>query len=631
MEKACSKKTNQKIDLRKLIMVEVSKLYVSEIIKNQATTNIGTAGSVSHGKSTLIYCLTGTKTQKFKQEQIRNITVKLGYSGAKIFYDSETGKTITVPSKLAKGKDTYFDEASGKNMVLTRHVSFVDCPGHDAYMSTMITGSTIMDHVFFVIAANESVPQPQTFEHLLALKHADIKDYLVIHNKMDLLRKHDVLEHKKELDDFLYGSPASDSQIIPISAESHQNIDKICNYLQSSPPCRNIDTSITKMIIVRSFNQNRPNTKISELKGAVVGGTIMSGVISIGDLIEIRPGVIIGDTIRPLYSKVTSLECDGVELEYAVPGGLIAVGLELDAGLSSSDRLEGFQLGHIGSMSEVANSVSGKFKKIKKPGAKNTSLMKGEIIQLVSNGAMTVKGTVTMYKKKKISIQLTYPICVDLNDKIVIMKSTDESSWELHGTIDVDNFDLSLTFDKSNEPEMPLYKTYKIINDLVEIEKYNFPPYEEMLSGVSLRDNDYHPPSIKLYDPVISYHTIYTHFHNAVISSNESKCYLDCINLRPKTKDNVTDSKAIDLKLLICDFFKKELSATVSFNGENHMIISGRHNPNKIKLAMKKLPDKYFRCKSCDSISCYIEKTPTGSLYRKVCTNCPTQTNISSL
>jgi translation initiation factor 2 subunit 3 len=621
------------------------ELKTSEIIKNQATINIGTAGSVAHGKSSLVRCITGMHTQKFKEELLRNITIKLGYSGAKIYYDPETGYSVAVPSNVKN----CVHPKTGKDMVLVRHISFVDCPGHDAYMSTMITGSTIMDHVFFVVAADkpridkhEYVPIPvQTYEHLGALMYSGVNNYLIIHNKIDLLKKREALDHKIELDKFMAGSPADGSIIIPISAENNENIDKICKFLQSVPVIKQ-ESNKCIMTIVRSFNPNRPNTKISKLTGAVVGGTITSGILAVGDLIEIRPGVISNGKLKPLFSKVVRLECDGNQLEYAVPGGLVAVGLELDAGLSSADRLVGFQLGHIGSMSDVADRISGKYKKIQTPGVKKQNLINNEQVKIVSKGAMTLLATVIMCKKKMIELKTETPFCVDIDDTIVIMRKNKQlraSTWKLHSIVVVQKSSLSIPIEAPSS-FIPEYNSYKIINDIPEMKGDEVPSYNTMLESITVRNDTHSNKIIELDVPELSYHTRYTHFMNAVTGDTS---FMNSINMRP---DNAT-GEPIDLKQLIAKFFRSELATVINFNVSDHMIITGKHKSVRIKTVMQKLANKYFRCDNCNSISCYIEKLTKGSetgagagagggtgcakvyCFRKICCSCPSRMNCT--
>ena len=113
------------------------------------------------------------------------------------------------------------------------------------------------------------------------------------------------------------------------------------------------------MIVIRSFDVNKPGEDCENLKGGVAGGTILKGVLRVGDEIEIRPGIIRRDpksgqtSWSQITSKVTSIKTDGNHLMYAVPGGLIGVGLQVDPCMTMKDKLVGQIIGHPGKMHEV--------------------------------------------------------------------------------------------------------------------------------------------------------------------------------------------------------------------------------------------------------------------------------------
>merc|ERR1712216_1055861 len=153
-----------------------------EIINGQATINIGTIGHVASGKSTVVRTITGVQTVRFKNELERNITIKLGYANAKVYkcIDPTCPRPSCYKSFGSSKEDTPIcDECKigGGNgeMKLLRHVSFVDCPGHDILMATMLNGAAVMDAALLLVAGNESCPQPQTSEHLAAVEIMQLK------------------------------------------------------------------------------------------------------------------------------------------------------------------------------------------------------------------------------------------------------------------------------------------------------------------------------------------------------------------------------------------------------------------------------------------------------------------------
>ena len=146
----------------------------------QPCVNIGTAGHVDHGKTTLIQALTGSWTSVHSQELKRGITIRVGYSDA-AFYKCDSCEEPLGFSTTPKCNNC------GKDSELTRVVSFVDSPGHESLMANMLSGSALMDGALLMVAANEKVPKPQTKEHLLALQTLGIQQIVVVQNKVDLL------------------------------------------------------------------------------------------------------------------------------------------------------------------------------------------------------------------------------------------------------------------------------------------------------------------------------------------------------------------------------------------------------------------------------------------------------------
>ena len=121
----------------------------------------GTIGHVAHGKSTVVKAISGVQTVRFKNELERNITIKLGYANAKIYRCPSCERPARYRAYGSSKEDAPPCEHCGGPMGLVRHVSFVDCPGHDILMATMLNGAAVMDGALLLIASNESCPQPQ--------------------------------------------------------------------------------------------------------------------------------------------------------------------------------------------------------------------------------------------------------------------------------------------------------------------------------------------------------------------------------------------------------------------------------------------------------------------------------------
>ncbi|ORY62334.1 elongation factor Tu GTP binding domain-containing protein [Pseudomassariella vexata] len=421
-----------------------------EIIARQATINIGTIGHVAHGKSTVVKAISGVQTVRFKNELIRNITIKLGYANAKIYKcDNEEcprpGCYRSYKSEKEVDPPCEREGCSGKYRLL-RHVSFVDCPGHDILMSTMLSGAAVMDAALLLIAGNETVPQPQTSEHLAAIEIMKLDKIIILQNKVDLMREEAAQQHYQSILKFVRGTPASKSPIIPISAQLKFNIDAVNDAIVNTIPIPPRDFTIEPhMMVIRSFDVNKPGAEIDELKGGVAGGSILHGVLRLGDEIEIRPGIVTRDDkgnlqCKPIVSRIVSLNSEFNDLKYAVPGGLIGVGTRIDPTLCRADRLVGFVLGLKGRLPSIYSEIEVNFYLLKRllgvrtadgKQAKVAKLTKNEIL-MVNIGSTSTGAKVAAIKQDAAKLILTSPACTNLGEKIALSRRI-EKHWRLIG------------------------------------------------------------------------------------------------------------------------------------------------------------------------------------------------------
>jgi translation initiation factor 2 subunit 3 len=140
---------------------------------------------------------------------VRNITIKLGYANAKIYKcQNPNCHRPQCYAAFGSGKPDEIpcvNEGCGGTMKLQRHVSFVDCPGHDILMATMLNGAAVMDAALLLIAGNEPCPQPQTSEHLAAVEIMKLKHIIILQNKIDLVKEAQALAQHKEIKRFVEG------------------------------------------------------------------------------------------------------------------------------------------------------------------------------------------------------------------------------------------------------------------------------------------------------------------------------------------------------------------------------------------------------------------------------------------
>ena len=141
----------------------------TKTLPKQPEVNIGTIGHVDHGKTTLVQALTGMWASRHSEELKRGITIKLGYADMPIY---------KCPKCQAPSNYTHkpYCPKCNSEAEFVRAVSFVDAPGHEALMATMLSGAAIMDGAILVIAADEPCPQTQTREHLAAAEVSGVKN-----------------------------------------------------------------------------------------------------------------------------------------------------------------------------------------------------------------------------------------------------------------------------------------------------------------------------------------------------------------------------------------------------------------------------------------------------------------------
>mmetsp|Transcript_21820 Transcript_21820/g.39781 ORF Transcript_21820/g.39781 Transcript_21820/m.39781 type:complete len:433 (+) Transcript_21820:88-1386(+) len=417
-------------------------------MNKQATINIGTIGHVSHGKSTLVGAISGVRTQRHSQERIRNITIKLGYANAKIFKCLCPSPSCYQSFGSEKEENPICPNCNSI-MVLQRHVSFVDCPGHDILMATMLNGAAVMDAALLLIASNESCPQPQTSEHLAALEIMNLSNIIIMQNKVDLLENEEVaLSHYEQIKAYIARTCAANAPIVPISAQLKLNIEYarqlICTHIPV--PMRDF-TSSPRMIVIRSFDVNKPGEEVANLKGGVAGGSILRGVLRIGDVIEIRPGIItmISEgtmACTPIRSRIESLKAELNQLQIAVPGGLIGVGLKVDPSITRSDNLVGHVIGLPGQLPEIYTELEVCYYLLKRllgvkcdtarsRNDKVQKLKKGEYL-MVNVGSTSTGGKVLGVKTAMAKIELTKPVCCLLGEKVALSRRV-EKHWRLIG------------------------------------------------------------------------------------------------------------------------------------------------------------------------------------------------------
>jgi selenocysteine-specific elongation factor len=241
---------------------------------------IGTAGHIDHGKTMLVKALTGVETDRLKEEKARGITIELGFA------------YVPLPTGGVLG--------------------FVDVPGHERFVHTMLAGAASVDFAMLVVAADDGV-MPQTREHLQIIDLLGIREGLVVLNKADLVDDERRAEVESQIRDALQGSGLSNADILPVSALTGAGVDALRDRLLDEAASRpeKVTGGIFRMSIDRSFTVAGA--------GTVVTGGVVSGSVAQGDRVVALPS---GSDVR-----VRTLHAQGREAQQGVTGDRCALNL----------------------------------------------------------------------------------------------------------------------------------------------------------------------------------------------------------------------------------------------------------------------------------------------------------------
>lgn len=384
-----------------MLTINLSKQQLLQPIATMALM-----GSVAAGKSKTVEFLTGETTQKHKAELKNGITIKMGYSAVRIYYNGHD--FLTNPKVIPDGYR------------LVRNLSIADNPGHNSFMATLVTGTSMVGSVIFIVSGPNGLEE-QTFQHLKCFKSTGIKNIAFVISKIDLVPTEmklrevissvDDLMQKEALDDDI------DPPIIPMSSISGMNAKYLHHSIVSNPyPTEINHDKPFIMTIIRSFDINKPGTFLENFEGGVIGGAIQQGYLAKGDIICILPGIISLSvdgliTYTPLITQVLGMRSDITDLDIALPGGFIGIKTTLDPSITRADGL-------------VGNTII----KVKSYESTKSILMQSHgadaFCSVVNH--ITVKDMVYLSQDKQLIIGKSYMIIIHGASQNAILKSINE-------------------------------------------------------------------------------------------------------------------------------------------------------------------------------------------------------------
>ncbi len=404
-------------------------------VPEQPSINIGMIGHVDHGKTTLTRALSGTWTDRHSEEVRRGISIRLGYADVRFYRcpDCEGSASYSTQPEC---------KGCGGEAEFIRSVSFVDAPGHETLMATMLSGAALMDGALLLIAANERCPQPQTKEHLMALTIVGIERIVIVQNKVDLVSREEALRNYREIKEFVKGTIAEDAPIVPVSAHHDINLDMLVEAIEEHIVAaveKDLDSE-PLMHIARSFDINTPGTAPADLKGGVLGGSIIQGTFSVGDEVEIAPGRKTEIAGKPHWEPVTttieSLQAGKNALETAQPGGLLAIGTKLDPAITKSDGLTGRMMGHPGKLPPVRHEFTMTSTLLDRVVGASSDIEVEDIKTneplMLNIGTATTVGVVTSARGDEAEVSLKLPICATKGQRVAVSRRI-SGKWRLIG------------------------------------------------------------------------------------------------------------------------------------------------------------------------------------------------------
>jgi translation initiation factor 2 subunit 3 len=278
---------------------------------------------------------------------------------------------------------------------------------------------------------------PQTREHLMIINALNIDKVVVVQTKIDIVGMEKARQHYAQIKQFLKGSKIENAPIVPVMANKNVNVDAVLEEILKLKMPERDTKSDPIMYVARSFDVNRPGTGIKDLRGGVMGGSIIRGRFRVGEEIEIRPGINTAkdkqkrESYEPIYTKIESLSAGNDKLDEAIAGGLIGIGTEIDPAFSKSDGLVGQVVGLAGKLPDAIQSAEFTYFSLNRNDIPKQAFRDGEPV-LLGVGTGTVIGYVKKARKDRLQVEFKHTVCIDKTAKISVLRNFTQR-WRLSG------------------------------------------------------------------------------------------------------------------------------------------------------------------------------------------------------
>ena len=241
---------------------------------------VGTAGHIDHGKTSLVKALTGVDADRLKEEKERGITIDLGFA--------------------------YWPQPDGSI------IGFVDVPGHERFVHTMLAGAQTVDMVLLVVAADDGV-MLQTREHVEILGLLGLNRAVVALTKADAVDAARLAEATREVEGLLAGTPLSGAPVMPVSSLTGEGVPALAEELAR------IGREVAARAADRLFRLAVDRCFVLQGAGVVVTGMVLDGAVAVGDEVVVMPA--------GLAARVRSLHAQNRKAQRGVAGDRCALNI----------------------------------------------------------------------------------------------------------------------------------------------------------------------------------------------------------------------------------------------------------------------------------------------------------------